>query len=878
MIKAKKLFSLFVSLVVLFGSLQLSTLTVEAGGYPSPTITITNVAKTDVTSPGGNDGTITVTTGGAIAGTVEYATTSQAVTAIEATLSPNMTWTTSSSVGSTHEITGLSPGTYYVYVRDSAVPYNVVKHSSAVVIADPSAVTIDSTTSTAVTSYGGSDGKITIIASGGDNDLEYSTDSGVTWQNNNVYTGIPAGTYTVKARDTITLVSDSDSVTVTQTKKAVTITNTTSTAVTTYGGSDGTITITATGGDTTLEYSIDSGSSWQDSNVFTGVSAGTFTVKAKDKSTGQYDSDSVSVTQPMTAVTITSTTSTAVTTYGGSDGTITITATGGDTTLEYSINSGTSWQEDKVFTGVSAGTFTVKARDKSTKLDDSSTVTVTQPDAPSTNVPVMINETYTTAQAVSVWGGNDGKIYVMATGGNNPLVYSKDGGVTWQDSNIFTGLTAGSYTVKAKDPQTKLYDSYVVVVTQPAKPSSGGGSSSSSTSSGGGTVPATNVTTSQSSSVSSGVVSSLFAANVKNAEGETVAKVNLKANAKGESVVGIPASFQNGKKVLEVVTDNGVVVKLPNGVFKDTVGGSISLEINEIDDEDIAELMKSNPEKAKALQAIAKTGKPIIDISLLVGGVVYEDFSGNAEIEIVIPYTPTEAELKNPNSVVTYYLNDAGELIPLSLTNYDPARGGVVLRTKHLSYYGVQYNLVDFNDLANYGWAKSAVSAMAARKIILGVGPSKFAPGENISRADFAVMIARFFDLDEAVTNNFGDIGSNTYYYDAIGNLKALGIVTGVGNNMYKPMDKITRQDMMVILHRTLKVLGRTGEITNQYTNAIAGYKDTSDVSSYASDSVTYMLNTGLIEGNNKMISPKNNTLRSEVAVILGRVLNEILN
>ncbi len=67
-----------------------------------------------------------------------------------------------------------------------------------------------------------------------------------------------------------------------------------------------------------------------------------------------------------------------------------------------------------------------------------------------TVVPVI---TYNSVTSTSVLcnGGNTGTITINAQGGNGGLTYSIDGGVTYQASNIFTGLVVGTYSVFVMD-------------------------------------------------------------------------------------------------------------------------------------------------------------------------------------------------------------------------------------------------------------------------------------------------------------------------------------------------------------------------------------------------------------------------------------------
>jgi hypothetical protein len=51
---------------------------------------------------------------------------------------------------------------------------------------------------------------------------------------------------------------------------------------------------------------------------------------------------------------------------------------------------------------------------------------------------------------IKCYGGNNGKITVSASGGDNNITYSKDG-TNFQASNVFPNLTGGSYIITAKD-------------------------------------------------------------------------------------------------------------------------------------------------------------------------------------------------------------------------------------------------------------------------------------------------------------------------------------------------------------------------------------------------------------------------------------------
>ena len=118
------------------------------------------------------------------------------------------------------------------------------------------------------------------------------------------------------------------------------------------------------------------------------------------------------------------------------NGSITINATGGVPPLQYSINGGTTFQSSNVFTGLAGGTYNIVVKDAS-GCTSTSTVTLT--------VANTVTETVAKTDANCTTGGT---ITITASGGGAPpYQYSINGGTTWQSSNVFTGLAAGTYNV-----------------------------------------------------------------------------------------------------------------------------------------------------------------------------------------------------------------------------------------------------------------------------------------------------------------------------------------------------------------------------------------------------------------------------------------------
>lgn len=143
---------------------------------------------------------------------------------------------------------------------------------------------------------------------------------------------------------------------------AVTI-DRTITNVSCFGGNDGAIDLTVSGGKAPYTYNWDHGPTTEDVNS---LSAGSYGLKVIDDNGCETDSIFSVSEPPSQDATIDST---AVTCPGGNDGKISITApTGGSGSYEYSINGGSTWQASGDYSGLTAGIYDIRIRDAAMPL------------------------------------------------------------------------------------------------------------------------------------------------------------------------------------------------------------------------------------------------------------------------------------------------------------------------------------------------------------------------------------------------------------------------------------------------------------------------------------------------------------------------------
>ncbi|MBZ4688292.1 MAG: S-layer protein [Clostridiales bacterium] len=113
----------------------------------------------------------------------------------------------------------------------------------------------------------------------------------------------------------------------------------------------------------------------------------------------------------------------------------------------------------------------------------------------------------------------------------------------------------------------------------------------------------------------------------------------------------------------------------------------------------------------------------------------------------------------------------------------------------------------------------------------------------------------------------FDDVKEGYWAEKSIAEMKAKGIVGGVGDNKYAPKDPVTREQLIVMLVRTIgKANEAGGEVPVTYT-----YRN--EISSYARGSMALAVREGIIAGSDLRDKPREPALRYEVAVLALRAM-----
>ena len=155
-------------------------------------------------------------------------------------------------------------------------------------------------------------------------------------------------------------------------------------------------------------------------------------------------------------------------------------------------------------------------------------------------------------------------------------------------------------------------------------------------------------------------------------------------------------------------------------------------------------------------------------------------------------------------------------------------------------YSGVIYKDVN-------GWEKVYVYYLTELGILNGKAEGIFAPQDNVTRAEFAKILAAASGnkMPEVTEQPFSDVPADAWYAPYVSWAKVHGIVNGVGDNQFSPQSEISRQDIAVMISR----YAEKQRIELPENEAVKEFTDAAEISGYAAEAVQQMQKAGIISG-----------------------------
>ncbi|MGG3841044.1 SwmB domain-containing protein [Paenibacillus thiaminolyticus] len=181
----------------------------------------------------------------------------------------------------------------------------------------------------------------------------------------------------------------------------------------------------------------------------------------------------------------------------------------------------------------------------------------------------------------------------------------------------------------------------------------------------------------------------------------------------------------------------------------------------------------------------------------------------------------------------------------------------------------------DFQDIRSH-WAREAIRELASKYIIEGVSSTAFAPNANITRAQFATLLARSLGLqgDPSAAAGYRDVSTSGKLAPYIGAATKAGIIGGFEDRTFRPNESINREQMAVMLVRAMDY---TGYAVTADPGALNKFMDRNKIGRYAVTGVGKAVTSGIVQGmTSTTFDPKGTATRAQAAAMLKRMLQQI--
>ncbi len=169
------------------------------------------------------------------------------------------------------------------------------------------------------------------------------------------------------------------------------------------------------------------------------------------------------------------------------------------------------------------------------------------------------------------------------------------------------------------------------------------------------------------------------------------------------------------------------------------------------------------------------------------------------------------------------------EALPPSAALYEGERNSgwnAVTPAKLAESLGLDFHARTFADAADSPFA-TEIDTLSTFGLLEGYEDGTFRPTNAITRAEFCAMLANVLDLPEGQNLSFSDVADDAWYNKAVSAMAARGFVSGMGDGTFRPDDTITYEQMVTILSSVAVWASMSAEELNGQTDiSLADYQD----------------------------------------------------
>ena len=171
-----------------------------------------------------------------------------------------------------------------------------------------------------------------------------------------------------------------------------------------------------------------------------------------------------------------------------------------------------------------------------------------------------------------------------------------------------------------------------------------------------------------------------------------------------------------------------------------------------------------------------------------------------------------------------------------------------------------------FTDVKKTDWYYSFVKDVFDKGLMSGNNDGTFGVTEEISRVQMCLMLQALAGTtsDSDLTEPFTDVAEDVWYHDAVAWAYQNGLVDGLTSSEFRPNNKVTRGELVLMLYRYAGSPKVTGDIDQ--------FNDSVNIDPAYVDAILWAVDKGLVEGDNSgAFRPNSIATRLDTAVIFSK-------
>ncbi|NLC08249.1 MAG: hypothetical protein GX755_09860 [Syntrophomonadaceae bacterium] len=236
-------------------------------------------------------------------------------------------------------------------------------------------------------------------------------------------------------------------------------------------------------------------------------------------------------------------------------------------------------------------------------------------------------------------------------------------------------------------------------------------------------------------------------------------------------------------------------------------------------------------------------------------------------VTVVLSYADLNLTSEEVDTLDVGYYNETQKRWERQNGQVDRAKKTISFTINHCSKYAIisvnEASEQQLTDLTGH-WAAANINKLVAKGAIQGYPDGQFKPNNQITRAEFATVVVKAYQLPAKSGKVFDDT-ANHWAKEYIATAAAAGLVNGYDSTKFGPNDPVTREQMAVMIVKANQL---------KPTSASYTFADGADIADWAKDAVMTASENNLITGYpDNTFKPKGQATRAEAVTLIVKAL-----